>query len=89
MRQFLRWEYLWSLRSQKRSFNSLSKWLGALYLVWLGIQALRSTGQTLATGKVEERLAIRGAFKEGFIINVLNPKVAIFYVAFLPQFISF
>ncbi|WP_164513251.1 LysE family translocator [Thiosocius teredinicola] len=68
-------------------FHSI-KLLGALYLVWLGIQALRSSGRTQASQNVGGRLAIRGAFKEGLITNVLNPKVAIFYVAFLPQFIS-
>jgi len=66
----------------------LIKGLGALYLVWLGVQAIRSAGpqgNTRITGSVT---AVKSAFREGLITNLLNPKVAIFYVAFLPQFLS-
>ena len=65
------------------------KLAGALYLVFLGVQALRSAARGVP---VEERPAegrgARRAFVEGLLTNVLNPKVAIFYLAFLPQFIG-
>ena len=62
---------------------------GALYLAWIGAQAmfrllrgLRESGDAIAGTPVS--LAV--AYRRGFLTNVLNPKVAIFYVAFLPQF---
>ena len=64
------------------------KWLGALYLVWLGIQALRGAASPPLAGDGGTRPALATAFREGLLNNVLNPKVAVFYVAFLPQFMS-
>ena len=62
------------------------KWLGAIYLVWIGIQALRSPRLTL-----QNELPVVSAmqiFRQGLLTNVLNPKVALFFLALLPQFIS-
>lgn len=62
------------------------KWLGAFYLIWLGVQALRSPQLALQT-----ELAVATAaqiFRQGLLTNVLNPKVALFFLALLPQFIS-
>ncbi len=67
---------------------------GACYLVWLGFQSLRSalTERDLEAGTtgagVRPIRPSRRAFIEGLLTNVLNPKVAVFYLAFLPQFIS-
>ena len=58
-----------------------------LYLVWLGLQALRKISEP-QTDENLTKLAIWTAFQEGLITNLLNPKVAIFYLAFLPQFVS-
>ncbi|MEV0753969.1 LysE family translocator [Streptosporangium sp. NPDC050280] len=61
------------------------KYLGAAYLVWLGVRKLmtRSNGED----SFEPRMATRSRmFWEGFVVNVLNPKTAIFFLAFLPQF---
>ena len=74
--------------AQSEMLFQVMKGLGALYLVWLGIQAFRCAGHEVENQPGIERRAVRGAFMEGLITNVLNPKVAIFYVAFLPQFIS-
>jgi threonine/homoserine/homoserine lactone efflux protein len=59
---------------------------GAVYLVWLGIQMLRS-GSTGETPKVAPKSA-RRAFVESIVVELLNPKVAIFFIAFLPQFVD-
>lgn len=64
---------------------------GALYLVYLGIQALRSAwhpkGLTL---KLPEgrKMTAKMAFRQGILSNILNPKTIVFYMAFLPQFIN-
>ncbi|MEU4535471.1 LysE family translocator [Streptosporangium sp. NPDC023825] len=61
------------------------KYLGAAYLIWLGVRKLmtRSNGEE----PFEPRTATRSRmFWEGFVVNVLNPKTAIFFLAFLPQF---
>ena len=64
------------------------KWVGVAYLVWLGVQALRARGDFLnrqGTGAVG---ALRRVYGQGILVNLLNPKVAIFFLAFLPQFVT-
>jgi threonine/homoserine/homoserine lactone efflux protein len=66
----------------------LIKYAGAAYLVYLGIKALSSKQ---AIGTKNEKTGNKGywtLFKQGVITNALNPKVAIFFLSFLPQFIS-
>lgn len=66
---------------------SIIKWVGVLYLLWLGVQALRSQGDAFlpADGKAEGNGW--GVFRQGVLIDLLNPKVATFFLAFLPQFV--
>ncbi len=62
------------------------KYAGAAYLVWLGIQRLRGADEIPwepATPRRHVRL-----FAQGVVVNVLNPKTAIFFLAFLPQFVA-
>lgn len=62
---------------------------GALYLLWIGAVALRAFWIAPSNGApaaVDGETAVRSAFRRGALTNVLNPKVGIFYVAFLPQF---
>ncbi|MEO7039536.1 MAG: LysE family translocator [Candidatus Elarobacter sp.] len=63
------------------AFNAL-RIVGAIYLVWLGLSALR--GKTSSAG---EGFVGRDAFRRGFLTNVTNPKVIVFFAAFLPQFV--
>ena len=67
------------------------KLLGAVYLVWIGIKALREATQTSSITRPAIRpLAPRRlgrSFAEGFVTNALNPKVSLFYLAAFPQFI--
>ena len=60
---------------------------GALYLIWLGIGIIRGKQDADALPQVRDRRA-RRAFLESVVVEVLNPKVAIFYIAFLPQFVD-
>jgi RhtB (resistance to homoserine/threonine) family protein len=77
-----------AILAQSETLFQLVKGLGALYLIWLGLQALRSAGRRAGEGIAAGGLERRDAFREGLITNLLNPKVAVFYVAFLPQFIA-
>lgn len=63
------------------------KFAGAAYLVWLGVQALRSSGPGADVTEAP-RDAARRIFRDGFFVALLNPKTAIFFAAFLPQFID-
>jgi threonine/homoserine/homoserine lactone efflux protein len=64
---------------------SVVKWLGAGYLVWLGLKRI--------FGREEEDVAVEPeqlsrVFSQGVIVNTLNPKTALFFLAFLPQFVD-
>ena len=88
------------LAASSTAFGVL-KWLGAVYLVWVGVQMLRSAmGQDApvkiavgaylagAEGRFDTESALAIVFRRGFLTNVLNPKVALFFLAFVPQFIA-
>lgn len=66
---------------------SAVKWVGAIYLVWLGIQALRSKGEGGFVRAAGETLSWRLIYRQGVLVSLLNPKVAVFFLAFLPQFV--
>ncbi len=61
------------------------RWIGAAYLCWLGINLLRHPRQTLLVAP--SGASSGAAFVKGALTNLLNPKVGIFYVSFLPQFV--
>ncbi|MBE4398449.1 LysE family translocator [Vibrio parahaemolyticus] len=65
------------------------KWLGAAYLVYLGVQALLSMWRGESKLVVNESIGSnKNVFAQGAIVSVLNPKVALFFLSFLPQFID-
>jgi len=66
------------------------KTMGAAYLVWLGVQSIRGAGGRSPLPEAEPAANASRAepFVQGFLTNILNPKVAIFYLTFLPQFIG-
>jgi threonine/homoserine/homoserine lactone efflux protein len=66
---------------------TLLKYLGAAYLIWVGLRMLLSRQSTRAP-TVTRGHGFAAAFRQGMLTNVLNPKVALFYLAFLPQFVS-
>ncbi|HKH94188.1 MAG TPA: LysE family translocator [Gemmatimonadaceae bacterium] len=104
------------LATSARAYDTV-KLVGAAYLVWIGVQAIRSAqhvggyrsldfarddsgrhpGRAQAPSRHPERaqrvegvaadVSSRGPFVQGFLTNILNPKVALFYLTFLPQFI--
>ena len=65
------------------------KWLGAAYLLFTGLQMLLSRRQPIADLTVQGgEITLRRVFWQGALTNVLNPKVALFFLAFLPQFVA-
>jgi threonine/homoserine/homoserine lactone efflux protein len=66
------------------------KIVGAAYLVYVGISMVRSKGSTQSptASSANRPASIRAIYFQGFLTNVLNPKVALFFLAFLPQFVS-
>lgn len=68
------------------------KWVGAGYLIWLGVSALKAALKGDASVAIDatglKMSNLTRSLKEGFLSNVLNPKTAVFYLAFLPQFID-
>jgi threonine/homoserine/homoserine lactone efflux protein len=74
------------LHTSALAFAAL-KWLGVAYLLYMAWQALREQGALAVDGRVDARSAGR-VIVTGFLINILNPKLSIFFLAFLPQFIA-
>ena len=66
---------------------TILKIIGGAYLVWLGIGALRSSGQT-APGQANTAASSWRLFGRGLFANAINPKVVLFFLAFLPQFVD-
>lgn len=66
---------------------SVVKYAGALYLIYLGIQKLRSH-ENLVIDEATARVPLFVIFRQAIVVNALNPKAAIFFLAFLPQFID-
>ena len=69
------------------AFSAL-KWVGAIYLVWMGIGMIRSAGGA-TLGKIEEapQLSAGAVFRNACVVTALNPKGIVFFIAFVPQFI--
>ncbi|MEL6556075.1 MAG: LysE family translocator [Cyanobacteria bacterium J06621_11] len=74
------------LMTSATAFSAV-KYAGALYLIYLGIQKIRSD-QVLALETTSDSRSLSKIFYQGVIVNVLNPKAAVFSLAFLPQFID-
>jgi len=79
------------LATSATAFNVL-KWAGAVYLMWMGIRLLiaRGGGSSIVPAAVSAQAVVDlwRVYRQGFLTNVLNPKVALFFLAFVPQFIA-
>ncbi|EKO3555988.1 LysE family translocator [Vibrio metschnikovii] len=81
-----------AILTQSAELFQVMKMIGAAYLIWLGLSSLRTlmkspSGIDIVTLQ-HTQLNPRRSLREGFLSNVLNPKTAVFYLAFLPQFIN-
>jgi threonine/homoserine/homoserine lactone efflux protein len=73
------------LHTSALAFSAL-KWCGVVYLLYMAWQTLRERGALAVDGRMDSRG--RRVVVTGFLINILNPKLSIFFLAFLPQFIA-
>jgi len=69
------------------AFNVV-KWAGVVYLLFLGLRALRQPASLAVEVADGAKASLLNAFLQGLVVNLLNPKVALFFLAFLPQFID-
>jgi len=74
-------------KTSEVAFN-IVKYAGALYLLYIAFQAFRYRNQALDLSVQNSSSELKKLFVKGFFMNVLNPKVSIFFLAFLPQFVS-
>jgi threonine/homoserine/homoserine lactone efflux protein len=79
------------VRASAVAFTAL-KLIGAIYLAWLGFQALRAAwrreGGALAAGRPRAALGAMGGFRQGLFSDLANPKIAVFFTGLLPQFVT-
>ncbi|MGB1311264.1 MAG: LysE family translocator [Leucothrix sp.] len=76
-----------ALLTTSELFFSIVKYVGAAYLMYLGVKMLLSKRSDLALEETHSK-SLKKAFITGALSNISNPKITIFYLAFLPQFIS-
>ena len=74
------------LASSQTAFN-IVKWIGAAYLIWVAVSLLRSSRQAEADSTRSSGSGGR-LFRSAALVNILNPKVGLFFLAFLPQFVD-
>ena len=74
------------LHTSALAFSAL-KWCGVVYLLYMAWQALRERGALAVDARLDRRSGKR-VIVTGFLINILNPKLSIFFLAFLPQFVA-
>lgn len=66
---------------------AIIKYLGAAYLIWVGVRTLMARDPEADAPAVPAE-PLRRVFRDGFVVNLFNPKTAIFFLAFLPQFVD-
>ncbi|MEM7029452.1 MAG: LysE family translocator [Chloroflexota bacterium] len=76
-----------ALLMQSAFIFSLVKYLGAAYLIYLGVRTLMRKPDQVSDIKFATQ-SLSKIFRQGFVVNLLNPKTALFFLAFLPQFVS-
>ena len=79
---------LGAILSASAALFAIFKWIGALYLIYLGIKLWGANPKGSAIASKAENVTARSLFNSSFIVTALNPKSIAFFVAFLPQFIN-
>lgn len=79
---------LGALMAASAAMFSIFKWIGAMYLFYLGIKLWRANPDAETMQKKSTSMSSRSLFRSSFIVTALNPKGIAFFVAFLPQFLD-
>jgi len=74
-------------QTSEMAFN-IVKYIGALYLLYIAYQAFKYRNEPLDLSVQDSKSELKKLYIKGFIMNILNPKVSIFFLAFLPQFVT-
>lgn len=77
-----------ALLAQSAAAMQYVRWAGAAYLIYLGIQRFRRAGDPIVEENAPEPQPLWSIYREGVIVNLLNPKTALFFLSFLPQFVD-
>lgn len=77
-----------AILAQSAVAYSVIKYLGAAYLIYLGIKTLRSSEDGVGIEVAPNDISWGQAYRRGVLVNAFNPKVALFFLAFLPQFVA-
>jgi len=78
---------LGALLTASQTAFTLLKWAGAAYLAWMGLNLLLKPRKSFEAARSETPSPAGGWFRRGLLTNLLNPKIGVFYVSFLPQFV--
>lgn len=78
---------LGALVAASATLFTVLKWVGAAYLIWLGIKLIRSAPST-GLALPETQITARGVFAHNMMVTALNPKSIAFFIAFVPQFVT-
>lgn len=76
-----------AILKENESIFFFIKMLGAAYLMYLAFKIYKSDAEIVLSNKADTSTSVLQLFKKGFIMNVLNPKVTLFFLAFFPQFL--
>ena len=79
---------LGAVMSTSAALFTIFKWIGALYLIYLGIKLWRSDAKNGSTQYASKNKSARALLRSSFIVTALNPKSIAFFIAFLPQFVD-
>lgn len=77
-----------AILASSASAFSVVKWLGVAYLVWLGLSRLLGSDEESDAESPPETRSLTHVFRQGVIVNILNPKTALLFLAFVPQFVD-
>jgi threonine/homoserine/homoserine lactone efflux protein len=78
-----------ALLAASATLFTMVQWAGAAYLVWMGLAMLRATPPSVVAARAAQSSPVASrVFWQGALTNALNPKVALFFLAFLPQFVE-
>lgn len=76
------------LIAQSQPLLQAVRWIGVIYLAWMALQALRSAWKGHYPEASAARAAATRGLRQGFLVNITNPQVLLFYLAILPQFMT-